>query len=168
MNQWVSTLFLLVIIISSPVLFYFKERLFSNQKHLMITLIIVKLVSIIYTIIYVYVYYGKKAINLKSYNVLFISALFIILGQLLNLSVYYKLGFNGVYYGNEYNIIDNNEIQTFPYNLFKNPQYIGCILTTIGLTFLLMFNRNMSIRYPIVSIGLVEMFTYVFAIILNI
>ncbi len=63
----------------------------------------------------------------------------IIIGQILNISVYYKLGTKGVYYGNIFGL-NLPYINTFPYNIgIKNPQYTGCILTLCGLYPLISF-----------------------------
>ena len=56
----------------------------------------------------------------------------LIFGQILNLSVYYKLGVVGVYYGNKLGF-KTNWIFSFPFNYFSNPQYLGCIFTLCGL-----------------------------------
>lgn len=57
----------------------------------------------------------------------------IIIGQILNFSVYYKLGTKGVYYGNKFGY-SLPYIKSFPYNIgIKDPQYTGCILTICGL-----------------------------------
>ena len=46
------------------------------------------------------------------------------IGQTLNLSVYYKLGIKGVYYGNKFGL-KLPYITSFPYNIgINNPQYI--------------------------------------------
>jgi len=75
--------------------------------------------------------------NLNMGNILLIG-----IGQTLNLSVYYKLGTKGVYYGNKFGL-QLPYITSFPYNIgINNPQYIGCILTLCGL-------------YPLVSLNYV-------------
>lgn len=57
--------------------------------------------------------------------------LFIIVGQLLNLSVYDKLGLEGVYYGSQFKKLPI--ISEFPYTVCSNPQYVGCVLTHYGI-----------------------------------
>jgi len=72
--------------------------------------------------------------NLNVGNIMLIG-----IGQTLNLSVYYKLGIRGVYYGNKFGL-ELPYITTFPYNIrINNPQYIGCILTLCGLYPLISF-----------------------------
>ena len=55
-----------------------------------------------------------------------------ICGQILNTSVYYKLGKVGVYYGNlfGYNI---PRCTTFPFDMINHPQYTGCIMSLISI-----------------------------------
>jgi methylene-fatty-acyl-phospholipid synthase len=48
------------------------------------------------------------------------------------MSVYSKLGITGVYYGNKFGY-KTKWITSFPYNILSNPQYVGCILTFLGL-----------------------------------
>lgn len=55
----------------------------------------------------------------------------IIIGQILNLTVYNKLGLEGVYYGGQFKKLPM--ITSFPYNITPNPQYIGCMLTQYGV-----------------------------------
>ena len=55
----------------------------------------------------------------------------VIVGQVLNASVYHKLGLTGVYYGNRFGL-DIPRVTSFPFNIVDNPQYTGCILTLMG------------------------------------
>ncbi len=55
----------------------------------------------------------------------------IVTGQVLNVSVFYRLGEVGVFYGNRfgYQIPWCNE---FPFSLLKHPQYVGTLLSIWG------------------------------------
>jgi len=92
--------------------------------------------SIIQKILQFYFIYKQSQENNKIYNYinnLNIFKLFLIIfGQSLNLIVYNKLGFSGVYYGNKLGL-DTIWIYTYPYNIFENPQYLGCVLTLCGM-----------------------------------
>jgi len=89
----------------------------------------------------------------EDFNI--INLLLIITGQVLNMSVYKKLGAKGVYYGNKLGHT-LPYITTFPYNLgIKNPQYVGCILTLCGLYPLI------SIRYLMYSSSLYYITMYI-------
>ena len=59
-------------------------------------------------------------------------ALFIIVGQALNMSVYHKLGLEGVYYGNLYNK-NLPIVKDWPFNSLRDPQYVGAMLTHQGV-----------------------------------
>ena len=87
------------------------------------------------------------SIMMKNYIInlnFFTSKLFLILiGQLLNLTVYKKLGMEGVYYGSKFNR-KLPMITSFPYNVMSNPQYVGCVLTQYG-TFLFYPYHQMAI-----------------------
>ena len=90
---------------------------------------------------------------IENFNIL--NFLLILIGQILNFAVYYKIGIIGVYYGNKfgYNL---PWITTFPFNIgIKNPQYIGCILTLCGLYKLL------SLKYIVYASSLYHITTYI-------
>ena len=55
-----------------------------------------------------------------------------IVGQVLNMSVYHKLGLTGVYYGNRFGLA-TPWVTSFPFNVVDNPQYTGCILTLMSI-----------------------------------
>ena len=55
-----------------------------------------------------------------------------IVGQVLNVSVYHKLGLTGVYYGNRFGLA-TPWVTSFPFNVVNNPQYTGCILTLMSI-----------------------------------
>ncbi|MBV8452389.1 MAG: hypothetical protein JOZ29_08970 [Deltaproteobacteria bacterium] len=60
-----------------------------------------------------------------------IGAILVILGQGLNLGVFYRLGASGVFYGSRF----GHEIpwcREFPFSLFNHPQYIGAVASIWG------------------------------------
>jgi len=64
----------------------------------------------------------------------------IIVGQILNLSVFYRLGPVGVFYGNRF----GHRIpwcQRFPFSLLKHPQYVGAMCSVWGLFLAVCFPR---------------------------
>ena len=89
---------------------------------------------------------------LSSINTL--NILLILIGQTLNFLVYYRLGSKGVYYGNRlgYPI---KWVTLFPFNVLRHPQYIGCVLTLIGLYPLL------DLTYIIYACNLYFITTYI-------
>jgi protein-S-isoprenylcysteine O-methyltransferase Ste14 len=58
----------------------------------------------------------------------------IIVGQLLNIAVYYKLGYEGVYYGWEFGVLpeDAERVKGFPFTI-PHPMYVGVCLTYVGV-----------------------------------
>lgn len=83
--------------------------------------------------------FHKKLIRFENFEDLNyfefgLNLLLIICGQVLNLSVFNKLGRNGVYYG----VLFGLKIPwcySFPYNIkiIKHPQYVGAVLSGLGI-----------------------------------
>lgn len=74
----------------------------------------------------------------------------IILGQLLNLSVFYRLGKIGVFYGNKlgYHV---SWVEGFPFSVFKHPQYVGTLTSIWGFFLVMRFPHTDWIALPIVE-----------------
>ena len=82
-----------------------------------------------------YIFYNSFQNNTLYFyfnNFIYIKFILIIFGQILNLSVYNKLGIKGVYYGNKLGY-NTKWVIGFPFNICNNPQYIGSCLSYIGL-----------------------------------
>jgi phosphatidyl-N-methylethanolamine N-methyltransferase len=62
-------------------------------------------------------------------------------GQMLNFSVFYRLGKVGVFYGNKlgYEIL---WCRKFPFSLLNHPQYVGTLLTIWGFFLVMRFPHN--------------------------
>jgi phosphatidyl-N-methylethanolamine N-methyltransferase len=60
-------------------------------------------------------------------------------GQFLNVSVFYRLGETGVFYGNRFGY-DIPWCSEFPFSLLKHPQYVGTLLSIWGFF--------MAMRFP--------------------
>ena len=70
---------------------------------------------------------------------LVVGSMLIVIGQVLNFSVFYRLGKVGVFYGNRF----GHQIpwcDRFPFSLIRHPQYVGTLVSIWGF-FLVM-------RYP--------------------
>jgi methylene-fatty-acyl-phospholipid synthase len=65
----------------------------------------------------------------------------IVAGQMLNLSVFYRLGQVGVFYGNRLGY-DVPWCRAFPFSLLKHPQYIGTVLSIWGFFLVLRFPHH--------------------------
>jgi hypothetical protein len=65
----------------------------------------------------------------------------IVVGQILNFSVFYRLGKVGVFYGNRlgYQI---PWCRAFPFSLLKHPQYVGTVLCIWGLFLAMRFPHD--------------------------
>ena len=65
-------------------------------------------------------------------------ALLLLVGQVLNFGVFYRLGRTGVFYGNRL----GHEIpwcQAFPFSVLKHPQYVGTVLSIWGFFLVMRF-----------------------------
>ena len=119
---------MLYLITSLSHILYFYVWDFTD--HFISVSIIQKILQIIYIIIYS-IQNNTLLIYIEEFNI--INFILILLGQTLNISVYYRLGIKGVYYGSKLGFM-LPYITTFPYNIgIHNPQYIGCMLTFFGL-----------------------------------
>jgi len=63
----------------------------------------------------------------------------ILAGQFLNLSVFYRLGSTGVFYGNQFGY-EIEWCKEFPFSLLDHPQYVGALLSIWGFF--------LAIRFP--------------------
>jgi phosphatidyl-N-methylethanolamine N-methyltransferase len=65
----------------------------------------------------------------------------VLVGQVLNLSVFYRLGNVGVFYGNRFGY-DVPWCTEFPFSIMEHPQYIGALLSIWGAFLALQFPRH--------------------------
>ena len=66
--------------------------------------------------------------------------LLIAIGQVFNIGVFFRLGNQGVFYGNRFGFeIPWNE--AFPFSLLKHPQYVGAVLSIWGFFIAMRFPR---------------------------
>jgi methylene-fatty-acyl-phospholipid synthase len=77
-------------------------------------------------------------------------AFLMITGQGLNLCVFYRLGYIGVFYGNKfgYHVPWNG---AFPFSLFDHPQYFGAMLTIWGFFLLARFPHGDWFLLPLLE-----------------
>lgn len=71
-------------------------------------------------------------------NAVAIGGMLVAAGQMLNASVFYRLGPVGVFYGNRFGY-QVPWVRGFPYSLFDHPQYVGAVLSIWGLFLMLRF-----------------------------
>jgi hypothetical protein len=62
----------------------------------------------------------------------------LVVGQMLNMSVFYQLGKIGVFYGNKLGYAIP-WCQAFPFSLLKHPQYVGTLLSIWGFFLIMRF-----------------------------
>jgi methylene-fatty-acyl-phospholipid synthase len=65
----------------------------------------------------------------------------IVVGQSLNLSVFYRLGRVGVFYGNRFGY-EISWRREFPFSLLQHPQYVGTVLSIWGFFLVLRFPHD--------------------------
>ena len=65
----------------------------------------------------------------------------IVVGQILNLSVFYRLGTVGVFYGNRFGY-EIPWCREFPFSLLHHPQYVGTLLSIWGLFLAICFPQR--------------------------
>ena len=170
--RYVANIVLFILIFSilfQNYLFYFgchSSDCSISHSTLKDILIFNRALSYVLVFSYIKLVYGNIFHAFPIYNVLAISLISI--GQFLNFMVYNKLGTNNVYYGIEYGVNDKKQeyLTEFPFNL-GHPQYIGCIITLLGLFFLTGFNKNGTIRIRVIALTLFVSLTYIMSMIVE-
>jgi hypothetical protein len=74
-------------------------------------------------------------------SAIWLGAAMILLGQVLNASVFYRLGNLGVFYGNRFGYQVPWSRQ-FPFSLLEHPQYVGALLSIWGLFLMIRFPHD--------------------------
>jgi methylene-fatty-acyl-phospholipid synthase len=82
--------------------------------------------------------------------VLSIGGILILVGMMLNISVFYSLGRIGVFYGNKLGY-DVPWVEGFPFSVFRHPQYVGTVLSIWGFFLVMRFPHPDWIALPIVE-----------------
>jgi phosphatidyl-N-methylethanolamine N-methyltransferase len=77
---------------------------------------------------------------------------FIVGGQTLNLSVFYRLGKVGVFYGDRFGY-QVPWCRGFPFSLFKHPQYAGTLLSIWGFFLVMRFPHDDWYLLPLLETG---------------
>jgi methylene-fatty-acyl-phospholipid synthase len=72
------------------------------------------------------------ALSTLPYGWLALSIALVVAGQHLNVLVYARLGHEGVYYGTRFGK-RVPWVTAYPYSVIRDPQYVGAILTVLGL-----------------------------------
>lgn len=77
-----------------------------------------------------------SALDSQPWWVLLLIAALVGFGQHLNFLVYYRLGHDGVYYGSRFGK-PAEWVTGYPYNTFRDPQYLGALLTLAAIGFVI-------------------------------
>jgi hypothetical protein len=64
--------------------------------------------------------------------VLGLAAVLVVAGQIVNVTVFYRLGRTGVFFGDRLGY-EVRRCRTFPFSVLSHPQYVGTLLTIWGL-----------------------------------
>jgi phosphatidyl-N-methylethanolamine N-methyltransferase len=75
-----------------------------------------------------------------------------LIGQLLNFSVFHRLGKIGVFYGNKFGY-SIPWCDTFPFSLLSHPQYVGAVLTIWGFFMVARFPHDDWYVLPLLQTG---------------
>lgn len=96
--------------------------------------------------------YGQGALWTLSGNAwsLGLGGILIVVGQILNVSVLYRLGKVGVFYGNKLGY-ETPWCRAFPFTLLQHPQYVGTVLSIWGLFLLMRFPHDDWYLLPLVE-----------------
>jgi phosphatidylethanolamine N-methyltransferase len=81
--------------------------------------------------------YNNKQIVVGSwyyYTIIPLGMLSTILGAILVIFSFQRLGLRGMYFGDHFGFLFNRPIVSFPYNYLENPQYVGNNLCYFGLS----------------------------------
>jgi methylene-fatty-acyl-phospholipid synthase len=74
----------------------------------------------------------------------------LVVGQILNVSVFYRLGKVGVFYGNRFGY-KIPWCSTFPFSLCAHPQYVGTVLSIWGFFLVMRFPHDDWYLLPILE-----------------
>lgn len=91
---------------------------------------------------------GLETISLTAVTVP-LSVVLVGFGQYLNYAVFQKLGVYGVFYGNVYGY-KTPWVTGFPYNVVGHPQYVGVMLTVLGI-FVLWSSQPLWYVMPVIT-----------------
>lgn len=81
--------------------------------------------------------FSNKRIEFEAwfyYSVFPFSIVLIIVGLILVLFSFQRLGLRGMYFGDHFGFLMKGRIKQFPYNILENPQYIGSNLIYLGFS----------------------------------
>ena len=170
-----ATAAMCAVLLTSPALFWLGGRRKVDDHDTLVTaMMLVRSASIVGFVAYIGVFYARRwptsvagirawTSPIAALNVA--GVLLIAIGQWLNFLVYMRLGRAGVYYGYEYGLVasDRTISEGFPFKQLHHPQYVGCMLTILGLWAFSGLDRDGLVRWPVAAIAATGLASYLIA-----
>jgi phosphatidylethanolamine N-methyltransferase len=96
--------------------------------------------------------YSSKAIDFGGFNNLIITVgvVSLLLGGVLVLFAFRKLGLRGMYFGDHFGFIMKKRIDSFPYNYLDNPHYNGSIMMYLGFSLMCRSLSGIALTFSII------------------
>lgn len=119
--------------------------------------------SIFASMLYIYYYRGYSVYGWNPSHAMH-GLPWILIGQMLNYSVYKTIGINGVYYGRELGVIpkDKPYVQGFPF-IIPHPMYVGACMTIYGMLHVFGFDAYGNLIPAVWKLGFLGMGLYMFS-----
>ena len=156
---------LYVLIAVQTMLFYVgchEQCYIPSQPHLKTLLTYNRITTLVLFFLWIHLSYGFISFSINRIY-LVIGLILIVLGQLLNMSVYKAISVDGVYYIGQYDPKHYEMIDGFPYTI-PHPMYVGAIITICGLFLSFGFDNKGRVRYPVLCLSLYKIAAYLIAI----
>ena len=79
-----------------------------------------------------------------------LGAALLVAGQILSVSVFYRLGWTGAFFGDRFGVAAS-WCRAFPFTWFAHPQYVGAVLSIWGLFLVMRFPHRDWLALPVVE-----------------
>ena len=109
-----------------------------------------KVVQVIVFLAWCYVHGSGSIAPTAPATTIVLGTSLLVLGQLLNASVFYQLGSTGVFYGNRFGR-DVRWCRGFPFSHLRHPQYVGTVLSIWGLFLIMRFPNPDWLALPLLE-----------------
>ncbi len=94
--------------------------------------------------------HGSVSPTIRDAPAFAVAAVAIVIGQALNWSVFYRLGWIGAFFGDRLGH-DVPWSREFPFSLLSHPQYVGTVLTIWGFFAIMRFPRDDWLTLPVLE-----------------
>lgn len=129
--------------IISPIIFYHLPYINTNiiKQSTFIKVCHFRMIIMFFSFLFYNYFYYERIFSIYSIANIF-GFFCLMIGQIFNLGVYYKLGEKGVYYGLQYKTIKPKKIENeFPFCI-NHPLYFGGCLSYLGIMFMTMWKTE--------------------------